>query len=55
MIKADCSWNIYYRFRPEAQGHGYASNPTPHAVRLIYADRDLTDDEVDMLRPKPDQ
>ncbi len=88
-------WNLYYRFRPEAQGHGYASemgraaldaayarnsqlprtaflvehnaaskavaerlglqlqwrgpdgtNPDPDAVRLVYADRPLTPDQL---------
>ena len=97
-LKKDRVWNLYYRFRPELQGQGLASelvaaaqeaaravrpelpvvalllehnkaskalaekagmrlvwrgpdhgNPDPHAVRLVYADRDVTPEFLDHL------
>ena len=94
-LRRGATWNVYYRIRPQAQGHGYASelveeaqkaahdlrpelpvaafllehnvasrrtaeraglrlawrgpdagNPDPDAVRLVYTDRPLTDDQL---------
>lgn len=94
-VNADAAWNVYYRFAPQAQGKGFASemvraamtaarklrpelpvtalilehnlpskavaekagldlawrgpdegNPDPDAVRLVYADRDLSSEVV---------
>jgi RimJ/RimL family protein N-acetyltransferase len=96
------AWNVYYRIRPEAQGHGYASelvgaglkaardarpdlaitafllehnvasrrtaeraglqlawrgpdvgNPDPGAVRLVYADRPLTEEQITAMTAYP--
>lgn len=101
-LRRGAAWNVYYRIRPEAQGHGYASemveaalkaarevrpdlpitafllehnvasrrtaeraglqlawrgpdagNPDPHAVRLVYTDRPLTDDQLAAMTAYP--
>jgi RimJ/RimL family protein N-acetyltransferase len=102
MKKDDVAWNVYYRFQPEAQGNGYAtelvlaaiaaahevrpelpvcafllehnvasqkvaeksglrlvwrgpdvSNPEPAAIRLVYADRRLGRDRLELLGIAP--
>lgn len=101
-LRRGAAWNVYYRIRPEAQGHGYASelvdaalsaardlrpdlpiiafllehnvasrrtaeraglqlawrgpdagNPDPGAVRLVYADRPLTEPQIAAMIKHP--
>lgn len=36
MAKGDLAWNLYYRFRPEAQGLGYAGELTQAAIHAAH-------------------
>jgi RimJ/RimL family protein N-acetyltransferase len=101
-LRRDAAWNVYYRIRPEMQGHGYATelvkaaaraarevrpdvpitafllehnvasrrtaervglrlawrgpdagNPDQHAIRLVYADRPLSDEQLAAMTAHP--
>lgn len=55
-VRGGTFWNLGYRFAPEAQGRGLATrvaraavdagNPDPTAIRLVMADRELSEQEL---------